>query len=86
MVLYDERTFVTRTFVTHDIYSEEDLSADTAVHMVDRRAKLNVELPYLHYLEIDSLVYDDTCSSDCPAGLAPSLRSWQMPSVERGWR
>lgn len=26
---------------------EEDLSQDTAVHMVDRRAKLNVEAPYL---------------------------------------
>jgi len=26
---------------------EEDLSADTAVHMVDRRAKLNVDAPYL---------------------------------------
>ena len=26
---------------------EEDLSADTAVHMIDRRAKLNVEAPYL---------------------------------------
>ena len=26
---------------------EEDLSADEAVHMIDRRAKLNVEAPYL---------------------------------------
>jgi len=26
---------------------EEDLSADTSVHMIDRRAKLNVEAPYL---------------------------------------
>ena len=26
---------------------EEDLSQDTAVHMVGRRAKLNVEAPYL---------------------------------------
>ena len=26
---------------------EEDLSQDEAVHMIDRRAKLNVEAPYL---------------------------------------
>ena len=26
---------------------EEDLSQDGAVHMIDRRAKLNVEAPYL---------------------------------------
>ena len=26
---------------------EEDLSPDEAVHMIDRRAKLNVEAPYL---------------------------------------
>jgi len=45
---------------------EEDLSADTAVHMVDRRAKLNVELPYLlkKIMGVDFLLFRQRNTKD----------------------
>jgi len=48
---------------------EEDISADTAVHMVDRRAKLNVEVPYLlkKFLGVDFLLFRQRNTKDLRA-------------------
>jgi len=48
---------------------EEDLSADGAVHMVDRRAKLNVEAPYLlkKLMGVDYLLFRQRNTKDLRA-------------------
>jgi len=48
---------------------EEDLSADKAVHMVDRRAKLNVEAPYLlkKLMGVDHLLFRQRNTTDLRA-------------------
>ena len=39
--------FLTLPLFQETTIVEEDVSADGSVHMVDRRAKLNVDAPYL---------------------------------------
>lgn len=48
---------------------EEDVSSDSAVHMVDRRAKLNVEVPYLlkKFLGVDFLLFRQRNTKDLRA-------------------
>jgi len=48
---------------------EEDLSADEAVHMIDRRAKLNVEAPYLlkKLMGVDFLMFRQRNTKDLRA-------------------
>jgi len=48
---------------------EEDLSADEAVHMIDRRAKLNVEAPYLlkKLMGVDYLLFRQRNTKDLRA-------------------